>query len=173
MRPHTSKRAVDPSEVSSPPVPSPAIIVPPPLVFLGTFALGLLGARWLGFGPHAGDTSWLLRVVGIALIGFGVGVAVSALALFARARTTIIPHGQAAALVTSGPYRWTRNPMYVSLTALYLGAAAIMGALGPVVTLPLALLVISLAVIPHEERGLTRVFGAEYTAYCDRVRRWL
>jgi protein-S-isoprenylcysteine O-methyltransferase Ste14 len=47
------------------------------------------------------------------------------------------------------------------------------GKLGPVITLPLALLVIGIAVIPHEERGLTAAFGAEYTSYCARVRRWL
>ncbi len=148
-------------------------MIPPPLLFVGAFALGFFGERWLGFARTWSSTAWPLRILGVVLIALGVGLALSAVALFARARTTIIPHGRAAALVTNGPYRWTRNPMYVSLTTLYLGAAAVIGALGPIVTLPLALLVIDIAVIPHEERGLTGVFGAEYTSYCARVRRWL
>jgi protein-S-isoprenylcysteine O-methyltransferase Ste14 len=160
-------------EVTSSTRPSPALMIPPPLLFLGAFALGLFGARWLGFARTSSTPGWPLRTLGVVMIALGVGLALSSLALFARARTTIIPHGRAAALVTNGPYRWTRNPMYVALTTQYLGVAAVIGALGPIVTLPLALLVIGIAVIPHEERGLTGVFGAEYTSYCARVRRWL
>ena len=153
--------------------PSPAVVIPPPLVFVAAFALGLFGERWLGFARTSSSGLSPLRILGVVLMVLGIGLALSAVALFARARTTIIPHGRAAALVTRGPYRFTRNPMYVALTAEYLGIAAVVGVLGPIVTLPLALLVIGIAVIPHEERGLTGVFGAEYTAYCARVRRWL
>ena len=152
---------------------SPAVVIPPPLAFVGAFALGVFGERWLGVARTSSSLVWPLRMLGVGMIALGVGLALSAIALFARARTTIIPHGRAAALVTNGPYRWTRNPMYVALTAVYLGAAAVVGALGPIVTLPLALLVVGIAVIPHEERALRGVFGAEYTSYCARVRRWL
>jgi protein-S-isoprenylcysteine O-methyltransferase Ste14 len=75
--------------------------------------------------------------------------------------------------VTGGPYRRTRNPMYVAMTLLYLGASLLMNGLWPLLALPVVLAALTFAVIRREERYLSSAFGAEYDAYRRRVRRWL
>ncbi len=151
------------------------LLIPPPVLFAGAFALGLLLQHWLA--PRTAIPArvpiLIVRTIGISMIAFGAALAFGCLLLFLRAHTTVIPHGQASALVTSGPYRWTRNPMYVALTLLYAGAAVLLRAVGPLFMLPLALAALHAVVIPHEERALAGMFGDEYLAYCQRVRRWL
>ena len=97
----------------------------------------------------------------------------SCLVLFVRARTTFIPSGRPSNLIISGPYRWTRNPVYLALTLGYLGATAIVGSVWCLVLVLLPLLYVEDRVIPFEEARLTEVFGEEYVAYRRRVRRWL
>jgi protein-S-isoprenylcysteine O-methyltransferase Ste14 len=115
----------------------------------------------------------VLRWLGIVLILVGAAHAFSSVLLFIRSRTTVIPHHRSSALVTQGAYRWTRNPMYVGLTFVYIGIAALSAAVWPLLLLPLPLLVIDRWVIPREERQLEEVFGSDYTTYRQRVRRWL
>jgi protein-S-isoprenylcysteine O-methyltransferase Ste14 len=94
-------------------------------------------------------------------------------ALFLLRHTTIIPHADAKTLITGGPYRFTRNPMYLALTIGYVGAALAMNALGPLLLLSVPLWVLEKKTIPFEEANLTRIFGDEYRAYQQRVRRWI
>ncbi|MFL5562811.1 MAG: methyltransferase family protein, partial [Gemmatimonadaceae bacterium] len=75
--------------------------------------------------------------------------------------------------VVGGPYRFTRNPMYVSMAALYLGLSLALNSWWPVVLLPFVLLIIQRAVIAREERYLRARFPVEYPEYCRTVRRWL
>ena len=98
---------------------------------------------------------------------------VAAAAHFRRAGTSIIPNQPASAFVVSGPYHFTRNPMYVSLALLYLGIALILNSWWIVALLPVVLIVIQLTVIAREERYLRQRFPVDYPAYCSRVRRWL
>jgi len=79
----------------------------------------------------------------------------------------------ATALVTTGPYRYTRNPMYLGLAFLYAGIALAFGLLWALAALPVVLLVVDRVVIPPEERHLEAQFGDEYRAYKSRVRRWI
>jgi protein-S-isoprenylcysteine O-methyltransferase Ste14 len=102
-----------------------------------------------------------------------LGLMASALGAFRRVRTTMIPNRPAAALATGGPYRFTRNPVYLSLAALYVGLALLLNSWWPVALLPLVVLVMNRAVIGREERYLAGAFPAEYAAYRARVRRWL
>ena len=97
----------------------------------------------------------------------------AAFATFGRAKTTPFPNRPASALVTSGPYRFTRNPMYLSLIALYIGLTLMLNSWWPLMMLPLVLVIIDRAVIAREERYLTDAFPADYPAYQRRVRRWL
>lgn len=76
-------------------------------------------------------------------------------------------------MVTNGPYRFTRNPMYLGFTLLYLGAAFWVNTAWPVILLPLVLAVMHYGVIVREEAYLERVFAEEYRTYRQRVRRWL
>lgn len=103
----------------------------------------------------------------------GLALAVSCFILFARRRTTIMPSGHPSRLVLDGPYRFTRNPMYLALVLSYVGLCLQLGLLWAVALLPLPWLALQLYVIPFEEARLRNEFGRQYSAYRARVRRWL
>jgi protein-S-isoprenylcysteine O-methyltransferase Ste14 len=111
--------------------------------------------------------------VGLVLVVIGVAFAFSALGIFRKRSTTTIPFETPTSLVTSGPYRFTRNPMYVGLTLIYLGVAGTRAEIWPVIVLPLLFAYVNFVVIPVEERHLHDAFGDAYAHYGARVRRWL
>lgn len=148
------------------------VLVPPPPLFALSFVAGMQVARVAPLSLPA-MLHPLARVVGVVLIAFAVLLIGSAVALFIRQRTTIIPHASARFLVGGGPFRITRNPMYLGLTAAYLGVALVMNALWPLAFLALPLWVMQTRVIPFEEQTMVRIFGDEYRAYQRRVGRWL
>jgi protein-S-isoprenylcysteine O-methyltransferase Ste14 len=115
----------------------------------------------------------LWRALGWVVIAGGLVLALSAVATFRRARTSMIPNRPATVLVTSGPYRFSRNPMYVSLILLYTGAALLANTWWPLALLPLVLLALYRSVIVREERYLAEAFAETYAQYRSRVRRWL
>ena len=92
---------------------------------------------------------------------------------FKRAKTAIHPGRSASQLVTHGPYRFTRNPMYTGLTLQYLGGAALLDSAWPLVVLPIVLAILFKTVISREEMYLRDAFGVQYTEYVASVRRWL
>ena len=151
---------------------SPSVHFPPPLLFVLGFAFAwLLHRRWplaLLQNPSAVSVSfgWLLISAGLALLAAG-------LLTFLRHRTGIYPNQPATTMVMNGPYRFTRNPMYVALTTLYLGIALLLNMLWALLLLPVVIVVLQLAVIRREERYLKEKFGEAYMDYCRRVRRWL
>jgi protein-S-isoprenylcysteine O-methyltransferase Ste14 len=110
---------------------------------------------------------------GAVLILAALLLAPSAIRLFRRAGTPVIPFERSTTLVTSGVYRYTRNPMYLGLTLLLLGVAALQGSLGAFLPVPLFVLIIQKRFIEGEERFLTEIFGEQYRSYQRRVRRWL
>ena len=156
-----------------PPPPHPGVRFPPPLLFV----LGL-GAGWL---LHRARPLLLLpadfRAVGVVLGWTGIllwaGLTGWAMATFRRARTAIFPNRPATGVVREGPYRFTRNPMYLALVLLYVGVSLLMNSGWALLLLPLVLALLYVSVIRREERYLTAAFGAEYEAYRTRVRRWL
>ena len=146
--------------------------VPPPLVALLFGFFMWLAAPWVA--PF--DAPFGLRV-GIALIlvcaglVFGVGAMVS----FSRAKTTMNPlkPDTASSLVTGGVFRYTRNPMYLSLLLYLLGWALYLSSWLALLFLPVFVLYINRFQIVPEERALSALFGQEFAAYQGRVRRWL
>jgi protein-S-isoprenylcysteine O-methyltransferase Ste14 len=106
-------------------------------------------------------------LLGLGCIGFG-GIWV-----FLRAGTSPNPYRPSTALVTTGPYRFTRNPMYLGFTLLYLGVTCWVNSLWPLLALPLILLLMQRSVIAKEEAYLEHRFGEDYRQYRMRVRRWL
>lgn len=158
----------------SEPVHSPLVKFPPPVAFLLAFLAGWAIDRYAWpvalvpdeFGLARRVVAWLLVAAGIALSGMAV-------LIFRLARTTIIPHNRPSALVIIGPYRFTRNPMYVALTTIYVGAAGAVNTPWPFLFLPLPLLFLQRVMIPFEEQRLHGLFGEAFAAYCRRVRRWL
>jgi protein-S-isoprenylcysteine O-methyltransferase Ste14 len=110
---------------------------------------------------------------GIVLMGLGVALGLWAVVHFRRAGTNIHPHQPALALVTGGPYRFTRNPMYLGMSGILLGAAVFMGSLTPFIVIPAFMAIINERFIEPEEVKLEAAFGAPYLEYKRRVRRWL
>lgn len=145
---------------------------PPPFIFAGGFLAGWLLHRWWPLAlwsagsPVRPPLGWGLLIAGLAISFSGV-------ATFLHARTAVIPHHPASRLVTSGPYRFTRNPMYLGLTLAYTGGTVLVNSAWPLLLLPLVLSVLTIAVIRREERYLAAAFADEYAAYRRRVRRWL
>ena len=89
------------------------------------------------------------------------------------AGTAVSAYKSTTSMVTGGSFQFSRNPMYLSLTMLYVGIAIVLKALWPLMLLPITLVGITLGVIKPEERYLERKFGQEYLSYKARVRRWL
>lgn len=145
---------------------------PPPLIYVAGIAIGWLLQRWRPLPITTGASA--ARTVGAVLV-FVIYLAffVPAFAAFRRAHTSIIPNRPAAAFVTTGPYRVTRNPMYVSLVALYLAVTLVLNSWWPVALLPVVVLAIDRLVIAREERYLGDAFPREYAEFRSRVRRWL
>ena len=110
---------------------------------------------------------------GAALVAAGFMFAFVAAGGFVFRRTTLHPTGQPARLVTSGAHALTRNPIYLSLTIVYLGAALALGRAWPLPLLALPWASINWVVIPFEEARLSKTFGQDYADYCRRVRRWI
>lgn len=107
----------------------------------------------------------LLIAAGLALTGSGAGV-------FVRHRTGIKPFSPATALVTSGPYRFTRNPMYLGLVSALVGVAMTLGTVTPWLVIPPFAWWIDRRFVRQEEAMLAERFGPEYAAFKQRVRRW-
>jgi protein-S-isoprenylcysteine O-methyltransferase Ste14 len=148
----------------------PGIRVPPPPIYLLALLLGLLLDRRMHvpFLPRG-----VARLLGWPLVGGAMALA----AWFARtmrgADTTMHINKPVSTVVQDGPFRFTRNPGYLSLTMLYAGIAVLRNALWTIVLLPLVVYVIQREVIEREEGYLERTFGEEYLAYKARVRRWV
>jgi protein-S-isoprenylcysteine O-methyltransferase Ste14 len=142
----------------------------PPAIFGATFAAGALLERRRSARLPGGGAA---RIAGAALLVGGASLAASGAATFRRHQTTVIPHRHVSTFVTTGPYRFTRNPMYTGLTLGHAGGALILGSLWPLATLPVAVLTVRRLVIDREERYLTERFGEAYETYCRNVPRWL
>ena len=145
--------------------------VPVPWVFVLAYLIGVIPEfRHTSYIPaRAAQASTL---VGAVLFSIGAVIAGWALFIFYKAKTTTVPGKSSASMVTWGPYRFTRNPMYVGLTLAYIGEAGLQHQVWPLAMLPLVLVYVNWTVIPLEESKLTEVFGEQYEQYCARVRRW-
>ncbi len=158
------------------PPPHAGVNFPPPFVYAAAFIAGLLLQRkWPLFitEPGQGTARGVVLTAGLVLLLTFLGLAGSAFFRFGRARTTFIPNRPASALVTNGPYRISRNPMYLAFALGYTGLELLVNTWWPLFFLPLVLLAIDRLVIAREERYLASAFPEEYDAYRRRVRRWL
>lgn len=149
---------------------NPGVIGPPPLIYAGPLLAGLLLSRTfpVKFLPR------LVRlVVGGTCIAIASVILPSAFRQMRNAKTNVNPTQPVTTIVTEGPFRFTRNPLYLSLTLLYAGIALVANALLAMLLLPIVLIVMNLGVIGREERYLERKFGEQYLRYKRQVRRWI
>ena len=146
------------------------VVVLPPLLYGGAFVLALL-LRWWRPLPIAapGVTLW----PGIVLSALALGIAVVARRTMEAAGTNVNPLLPTTAIVTSGPFRFSRNPLYVALTLFNTGLALAFDTWWGVILLLPVLVIMHVGVILREERYLERKFGAPYREYRSRVRRYL
>ncbi len=150
----------------------PAIRVPPPVVFAGGWVAGWYLDRMLEFEIDGAGASVVQLAIGIAVIAAGLALLVWGFRTLVEARTTVRPDRASTTLVTNGPFRRTRNPIYLGLTVLYVGAAIVTNHAWPIVLLPIVLVVLTTAVVHREEAYLHQTFP-EYEVYARRVRRWM
>jgi len=150
----------------------PGVRFPPPLIYVA-----LAGAAWWLHEdwplPTPAPVSGVLDLLGLVLIGAGLLLDLVSLALFRRQRTSALPFRPASAFVARGPYRFTRNPMYLGMTMLVAGLGLLVERLGVTISAFVAAWVVGRFVISREERYLERRFGAGYLDYKRQVRRWL
>ena len=148
--------------------PSPRFY-PPVLLLMAVVLMVVLHyvlpvARWL---------AWPWRALGALPIAVAVLVGFWGAVQFRRHDTTIIPFEQSTALIAKGPYRYSRSPLYISMTLILVGLWILLGSLSPVVVVPLFVWWISSRFIANEERHLEAQFGRTYLEYKAKVRRWL
>jgi protein-S-isoprenylcysteine O-methyltransferase Ste14 len=146
----------------------PGVIAPPPLI-----ALGAIGAGWvLGLALPLGLPAWA-PWPGVVLALAGVTLALWAERIFKAAGTTAMPWKPTTAIAVAGPYRFSRNPMYLGLLAAQLGTGLILREGWVVLLAAATLAALHFGVVLREERYLSAKFGAEYDEYRARTRRWL
>ena len=148
----------------------PYFILPAPLVYLAFFLVAWgLSEIWslpLASNPWTWFFGWMAIDASVLLMIWTAW-------LMLWRKTTLNPYGKPQQLVTEGPFRVTRNPVYVADTLLYIGAALLFADIWPWVFLPVVIIAVSIGVIRHEERLLVEHFGDDYRQYMAKVRRWL
>ncbi len=149
----------------------PVVKIPPPVWMLAMQILAY-GLQW--------NSAWAAIVIvqstlaAIALAVAGIALALWAERMFAAAGTEILPAStQNKALVIKGPFRFTRNPMYLGLMTATLGVAFFFGTLAFFAVPVLLFLLVNFVFVPFEEAKMARQFGHQYTEYRARVRRWV
>jgi protein-S-isoprenylcysteine O-methyltransferase Ste14 len=149
---------------------APDVKIIPPLVYLAGIVIGLLASIWM---PTKVVSNLLAWTVGGILVFCGAVLTGSAVLKFKDVGTTVRPDRAASSLVTAGPYKITRNPMYLGLAFVFLGIAVADQSVWALVLLPVVLAIIQRLAIEPEEAFLERRFGADYINYKERVSRWI
>jgi protein-S-isoprenylcysteine O-methyltransferase Ste14 len=165
-----SKAPVSWARFRSPQTHNAGVLVRPVPMFIGVW-LAIIGLSWFFPLPLFAQPVplWLSLVVRLGGIAFGVW----GLLALRRARTNICPLKSTAAILTTGPYRLSRNPAYTGFSIALVGVALVWNSLwGALLLIPL-LITLHYGVILREERYLESKFGEEYRQYCSRVRRYL
>ena len=142
----------------------------PPVLFLAS--LVLMGALHYLL-PVTTWLDWPWRGLGAVLLVGGLLVGLWAIGYFRRRDTTIIPFEQSSTLIVDGPYRLSRNPIYLAMVLVLLGVWLLLGSLSPALVVVPFVWWISTRFIAKEEQHLETQFGRPYLAYKARVRRWL
>ena len=146
------------------------MFIPPPFLLLGAIAIAFLAST---ISPGLRITVDFFPIAGIVLMGTGAALFVWTVQFFKKHKTTLRPRGKPSTFITTGPYRISRNPIYLGFLLIATGTAMlfanVLAFVGPVIFF----FFIQTLVIPFEEDMLTKVFGDSYHRYRKRIRRWL
>ncbi|HEX9445990.1 MAG TPA: isoprenylcysteine carboxylmethyltransferase family protein [Candidatus Binatia bacterium] len=146
------------------------VVAPPPLLYGGGLIVVLV-LRWLQPMPIFGPIVPLWP--SLALAALGVGIAIWGMRTLLAAGTNVNPSRPTTAIVHSGPYRFSRNPLYVALTLFYSGLTLALDTWWGFIALVPILVLMHCGVVLREERYLERKFGENYRQYRSKVRRYL
>jgi protein-S-isoprenylcysteine O-methyltransferase Ste14 len=146
--------------------------IPPPLTYLAFLAVGLVANIYYPL-PISSSGTILLLILGFGVVTSGLAVGAVGLRAMQRAGVSPLPWRAPGKLVVDGPFRYSRNPLYVSLTLMYVGISVAINTLWPPALLFFAIVIVDRGVILQEEKFLERKFGEEYLSYKARVRRWI
>lgn len=152
---------------------APNLPVLPPVLPLAALGLAVL-LEWLaplGYLPPPLATA--SAIIGLALVAAGMGVMVAGALAFRRAGTNVHPGHPALVLVSTGPYRFTRNPMYLGFLLAFTGIGLLASLDWSLPLLPFLWLALHHLIVLREEAYLSAKFGAAYDAFLARTRRWL
>jgi protein-S-isoprenylcysteine O-methyltransferase Ste14 len=159
------------TDSAGPVAPVPIILT----IVLSTVLLGgfVLGAILNFFTPLPIWPGVWTRVFGVVPLAVGIWLLATARGAFIRHRTPTEPWERTVALVQDGPYRFSRNPIYLSIAAIFLGVSLIDNSVLLLIVLALDLILVDRIQIPREERYLQERFGEIYSQYKAKVRRWI
>jgi protein-S-isoprenylcysteine O-methyltransferase Ste14 len=142
----------------------------PPILFLGA----LLCANGLSrLTPIAVSPPMIMVVAGALLFAASLGVMLWAFLAFKRHNTSVLPHKRSDALISSGPFRFSRNPIYLAEAVLLGGLALVNGSIWYLAVIPPFMWAVTKLAIVREEAHLSARFGARWDEYAATVRRWL
>ncbi|NKB22259.1 MAG: DUF1295 domain-containing protein [Alphaproteobacteria bacterium] len=161
-----SDKPTDPTDAFD----SPDVLTFPPVIYLTFFVIGIITDRALshsiGFQGFSHPAGWVLAATGFLIVCWAV-------TRFIRQKTHVDVRKPATTIVTDGPYRFSRNPMYLAATLLYAGIVIAYGKMATLGCLIPCLIVMHYGVIAREERYLEGKFSDSYRDYCAKVRRWI
>lgn len=142
----------------------------PPVVYFAPFT-AMWALQW--WRPWTIPGGAALTVAGLTLVATGIALMTWSMITLRHADTTVIPWEEVSAVVSTGPFRFSRNPIYLADGISYLGVSLLIRSWWPLLILPLIVLVMRRQVIDREERYLAERFGNPYRQYQQHVRRWL
>lgn len=157
-------------EVKSSEKDNPGVIALPPLIFIAFIGVGVILHNLFPMHFIQGP---LRNIVGVIFLAYSVLVSALAILQMRRAGTNIDVRKPSTTIVTDGIYRFTRNPMYLSMALLMIAISVLISNIWILILTPVFIIVIQKGVIEREERYLEGKFGVEYTSYKQRTRRWI
>jgi protein-S-isoprenylcysteine O-methyltransferase Ste14 len=151
----------------------PPVVVRPPILFGGTLVLAFILEAVAPLGPGLGGGTGRTVAVGLSIAVLGGAIVAMAANRFSQAGTNLPTWEPTLALVETGPFRFSRNPIYIGLSLIYFGLATTLTSVWAMLFLPALIAVVHYGIVLREEAYLTDKFGATYTSYQARVPRWL
>jgi len=151
----------------------PHVVVRPPILFGGTLVLAFTLEALAPLGPGLGAGSGRVVAVGLSMAVLGGAIVAMAANRFSQAGTNLPTWEPSLALVETGPFRFSRNPVYIGLFLIYFGLATTLTSVWAMLFLPALMGIVQYGIVLREEAYLTNKFGAAYTSYQARVPRWL
>ncbi len=149
------------------------VAVKPPILFAGALLLGGVLSWLMPIGPGLGSANWRALAAGGALALVGLAIGGLAVRQFRSAGTSVVPGEPSTVLLESGPYRYTRNPIYIGFILIYFGVAIMATSAWMLLLLVPVLIVLQRGVVEREEAYLIEKFGEAYRKFQARVPRWL